>query len=164
LLLAICAFVPLVFPVEISKDTVVVNDIDFSSCWQSGAGTDTLALWNIVNSPIALDTIDIIINPSKDGLFRTTNCRETYADTNAPDRIQIAVGTYKNELAWIESPPLYNPLNRQYRVYAKEYFDTAFASLLSFNGSDTCFIYGILIADCFRCVGMPRFLMDFQRK
>ena len=162
-LFLISVVVPHAYPVEISKDTVLVNDINFTSCLPSNTGKDTLALWNTVNSPIAVDSIDLMITPLHDGLFRMTNCNHMYSDSNAPERIQFALCNYENESSWIRSPFFYRS-NNQYRVNTSDLSDTAFVSLFNFDGSDTSLIYGILIADCFICASRERFLIDFSAR
>jgi hypothetical protein len=54
LALVLCVVAPRAFPIEISKDTVRVNNIDFTFCLPSSAEKDTLALWNTGSSPIFL--------------------------------------------------------------------------------------------------------------
>ncbi len=162
----VCIIVPRAFPVEISKDTAFVNDSYV--CFNSSGGMDTLKLWNTANSPVKLDTFEIIMYPSQDGLFRVRKGSQTLSIATVMEKIEINFYTsYQDSFIWIDMAPINSfgeepPVNNTFRVPASHFLDTVITSFLSFNAADTCFIYGIRITDCFGCVGAPTYYIDFS--
>ncbi|MBN1308760.1 MAG: hypothetical protein JXA18_12625 [Chitinispirillaceae bacterium] len=181
LIFIICVIVPPVFPVEISKDTVHVNDIDFNSCDISSAGRDTLTLWNTGDSAVTLDTLEIIFNPLHDSLFRGIT-RSGVFSTSEISMLDIALlvckdsvrwlgQTYYDTLVWIETlnifyPISYHPDYNELKIPSTNFHMQEFTPFLSFNGSDTCIIYAMLMGRCL--LGMCQakdsetFLIDFS--
>lgn len=158
-LISVC--VSRIFSIEVSKDTVRVNDIDFNGCEIIPQKMDTLKLWNTKNAPVNVASFTISIISFHEGLFQTISCNQSDSDSNAPSRIQIALCNDENEATWIRSPIFYYSDNK-YRLNVSELSDTEFVSLFNFGGLDTNVISGILVADCFICASMEQFLLNFS--
>ncbi len=158
--------------IEISKDTVFVNDINFSSCDIYSTSIDTIKIWNCVDSQVTLDTVEIRINPLHNSLFKVTDCNIIYYDS-CLSSIDIAIlykipfSTGKDTLIWVKTGIIdypflnYSPFN-QLRIPAAYISFYNFISRLSFNGIDTCYIYSILLTPCFNCSSRQLFIIDFS--
>lgn len=167
LLFTVCMVVSPVFPVGISKDTVYVNDIDFSTCsiFRARVGVDTLKLWNTVDTQVTLDSFEIIFNPLHD-LFRVISCEATNSFSEL-NNFDIALLGYKDTLVWIKNGridcliknnPPYNKITIPEALISPD-----FNSYLNFNRADTCAIYAICLTPCFNCHSyIQGYFIDFS--
>jgi hypothetical protein len=177
--LIICIIVPQLFAVEISKDTMMVNNFYAASTpGLMNVRIDTLTLWNTTNSPITLDSMDVILNRPQDSLFQSIieGGDEIYqiSEFSRTSSITIVLHSHYNEIPLVYSKYAYYQLNDLYfsnkylfRMYKNNpsggpVRDSEFFPFLSFNGPDTCFIYGFVIGGCFNCPTIPRYLINFS--